>query len=133
MKSALTEVEIQYAEKLKNLIEKYGFDNLAELEFKAGNMTGLQLKRVLSWLKESGWEKADLLIAADEAIINMPDPEPKTKREKNVIDQKLMRRLRNVFTREDFARLHIKEMTYKEALALCEAKEEERLKYGIRF
>ena len=44
-----------------------------------------------------------------------------------------MRRLRNVFTRAEFAALGIKEMSYKEALALCEEKEQERLKYGIRF
>lgn len=129
----LTDKESKYAEKLKKLIEKRGFENLAKTEFDAGLLTGNEFKRVLQWLKETGWPLAEELIQQDQIVLNTPEPERKSRREKNLIDAALMRRLRNVFTRSEFAALGIKEMSYKEALALCEEKEQERLKYGIKF
>jgi len=129
----LTDKESKYAEKLKKLIEKRGFENLAKTEFDAGLLTGNEFKRVLQWLKETGWPLAEKLIRQDQIVLNTPEPERKSRREKNLIDAALMRRLRNVFTRSEFAALGIKEMSYKEALALCEEKERERLKYGIKF
>jgi len=129
----LTDKESKYAEKLKKLIEKRGFENLAKTEFDAGLLTGNEFKRVLQWLKETGWPLAEELIRQDQIVLNTPEPERKSRREKNLIDAALMRRLRNVFTRSEFAALGIKEMSYKEALALCEEKEQERLKYGIKF
>lgn len=129
----LTDRESKYAANLKKLIEKRGFENLAKTEFDAGLITGNEFNRVLQWLKETGWSHVDELIQKDQEVINAPEPERKSRREKNLIDAKLMRRLRNVFTRAEFAALGIKEMSYKEALALCEEKEQERLKYGIRF
>ena len=129
----LTDRESKYAANLKKLIEKRGFENLAKTEFDAGLITGNEFNRVLQWLKETEWSHVDELIQKDQEVINAPEPERKSRREKNLIDAKLMRRLRNVFTRAEFAALGIKEMSYKEALALCEEKEQERLKYGIRF
>ena len=129
----LTDRESKYAANFKKLIEKRGFENLAKTEFDAGLITGNEFNRVLQWLKETGWSHIDELIQKDQEVINAPEPERKSRREKNLIDAKLMRRLRNVFTRAEFAALGIKEMSYKEALALCEEKERERLKYGIRF
>ena len=129
----LTDRESKYAANLKKLIEKRGFENLAKTEFDAGLITGNEFNRVLQWLKETDWSHIDELIQKDQEVINAPEPERKSRREKNLIDAKLMRRLRNVFTRAEFAALGIKEMSYKEALALCEEKERERLKYGIRF
>lgn len=129
----LTDKESRYAANLKKLIEKRGFENLAKTEFDAGLITGNEFNRVLQWLKETDWSHIDELIQKDQEVINAPEPERKSRREKNLIDAKLMRRLRNVFTRAEFAALGIKEMSYKEALALCEEKEQERLKYGIRF
>lgn len=129
----LTDKESRYAANLKKLIEKRGFENLAKTEFDAGLITGNEFNRVLQWLKETDWSHIDELIQKDQEVINAPEPERKSRREKNLIDAKLMRRLRNVFTRAEFAALGIKEMSYKEALALCEEKERERLKYGIRF
>lgn len=129
----LTDKESKYAANLKRLIEKRGFENLAKTEFDAGLITGNEFNRVLQWLKETDWSHIDELIQKDQEVINAPEPERKSRREKNLIDAKLMRRLRNVFTRAEFAALGIKEMSYKEALALCEEKERERLKYGIRF
>lgn len=129
----LTDRESKYAANLKKLIEKRGFENLAKTEFDAGLITGNEFNRVLQWLKETDWNHIDELIQKDQEVINAPEPERKSRREKNLIDAKLMRRLRNVFTRAEFAALSIKEMSYKEALALCEEKEQERLKYGIRF
>ncbi len=129
----LTDRESKYAANLKKLIEKRGFENLAKTEFDAGLITGNEFNRVLQWLKETDWSHIDELIHRDKEVINAPEPERKSRREKNLIDAKLMRRLRNVFTRAEFAALGIKEMSYKEALALCEEKEQERLKYGIRF
>lgn len=129
----LTDRESKYAANLKKLIEKRGFENLAKTEFDAGLITGNEFNRVLQWLKETDWSHVDELIQKDQEVINAPEPERKSRREKNLIDAKLMRRLRNVFTRAEFAALGIKEMSYKEALALCEEKERERLKYGIRF
>lgn len=129
----LTDRESKYAANLKKLIEKRGFENLAKTEFDAGLITGNEFNRVLQWLKETDWSHIDELIQKDQEVINAPEPERKSRREKNLIDAKLMRRLRNVFTRAEFAALGIKEMSYKEALALCEEKEQERLKYGIRF
>ena len=129
----LTDRESKYAANLKKLIEKRGFENLAKTEFDAGLITGNEFNRVLQWLKETDWSHVDELIQKDQEVINAPEPERKSRREKNLIDAKLMRRLRNVFTRAEFAALGIKEMSYKEALALCEEKEQERLKYGIKF
>jgi hypothetical protein len=129
----LTDRESKYAANLKKLIEKRGFENLAKTEFDAGLITGNEFNRVLQWLKETDWSHIDELIQKDQEVINAPEPERKSRREKNLIDAKLMRRLRNVFTRAEFTALGIKEMSYKEALALCEEKERERLKYGIRF
>lgn len=129
----LTETEKAHALKLKNLIEIHGFSNVAREESKAGILTGRELTRVLSWLKESGWPKADQLIEADQAILNKKDEPIRSKREKNVIDVALMRRLRNVFSREEFQKLHIKDLNYKDALKLCEEREKERLQYGIKF
>lgn len=129
----LTDKESKYAANLKRLIEKRGFENLAKTEFDAGLITGNEFNRVLQWLKETDWSHIDELVQKDQEVINAPEPERKSRREKNLIDAKLMRRLRNVFTRAEFAALGIKEMSYKEALALCEEKERERLKYGIRF
>ena len=129
----LTDRESKYAANLKKLIEKRGFENLAKTEFDAGLITGNEFNRVLQWLKETDWSHIDELIQKDQEIISAPEPERKSRREKNLIDAKLMRRLRNVFTRAEFATLGIKEMSYKEALALCEEKEQERLKYGIKF
>ncbi len=129
----LTDKESKYAANLKRLIEKRGFENLAKTEFDAGLITGNEFNRILQWLKETDWSHIDELIQKDQEVINAPEPERKSRREKNLIDAKLMRRLRNVFTRAEFAALGIKEMSYKEALALCEEKEQERLKYGIKF
>lgn len=129
----LTDKESKYAEKLKKLIKKRGFENLAKTEFDAGLLTGNEFKRVLQWLKETEWPLAEELIRQDQIVLNTPEPERKSRREKKLIDAALMRRLRNVFTRSEFAALGIKEMSYKEALALCEKKERERLKYGIKF
>ena len=129
----LTDRESKYVANLKKLIEKRGFENLAKTEFDAGLITGNEFNRVLQWLKETDWSHIDELIQKDQEVINAPEPERKSRREKNLIDAKLMRRLRNVFTRTEFAALGIKEMSYKEALALCEEKEQERLKYGIKF
>lgn len=129
----LTDRESKYAANLKKLIEKRGFENLAKTEFDAGLITGNEFNRVLQWLKETDWSHIDELIQKDQEVINAPEPERKSRREKNLIDAKLMRRLRNVFTRAEFVALGIKEMSYKEALALCEEKEQERLKYGIKF
>lgn len=129
----LTDKEKKYVANLKKLIEKRGFENLAKTEFEAGLITGNEFNRILQWLKETNWTYIDELIEKDQEILNAPEPERKSRREKNLIDAKLMRRLRNVFTRAEFAALGIKEMSYKEALALCEAKEAERLKYGIKF
>jgi len=129
----LTETEKAHALKLKNLIEIHGFSNVAREESNAGIFTGRELTRVLSWLKESGWPKADQLIEADQAILNEKEEPMRSKREKNKIDAALNKRLRNVFTRSDFVRLNIKEMSYAEAEKLCIEKEQERLKYGIKF
>lgn len=129
----LTDKELLYALNLQELIQKRGFDNLAKTEFEAGFITGAEFNRVLQWLKETNWELIDELVEKDKEILTMTEPERKSKREKNIIDAKLMRRLRNVFTPGDFIRLGIKELSYKDALALCEEKEKERLKYGIKF
>ena len=129
----LTDKEMLYALTLQELIEKRGFSNLARTEFEAGLITGNEFNRVLQWLKETNWDKIDQLIEEDNKILNTPEPERTSKREKNIIDAKLMRRLRNVFTRGEFAALGIKEMSYKEALELCEKKEKERLQYGMKF
>ena len=119
--------------KFKQIIEKEGISNLAEKEFRAGFYTEQEFIQALNWLKENNWDKVNLIIQEDNKILNEPEPERKTKREKNVIDAALNKRLRNVFTRADFVKLNIKEMSYTEALRLCEEKEQERIKYGIKF
>ena len=127
----LTDKELIYALTLQELIKKRGFDNLAKTEFDAGLITGNEFNRILKWLKETNWELADELIERDEKICVIEIK--KSKREKNIIDAQLMRRLRNVFTPADFIKLNIKELNYKDALALCEEKERERLKHGVKF
>ena len=124
---------MEKAIKFKRIIDKEGIVNLAEQEFRAGFYSEKEFNQATNWLKQNNWDKINLIIQEDNKMLNEPEPECKTKREKNKIDAALNKRLRNVFTRSDFARLNIKEMSYIEAEKLCIEKEQERLKYGIKF
>ena len=124
---------MEKAIKFKRIIDKEGIVNLAEQEFRAGFYSEKEFNQAINWLKQNNWDKINLIIQEDNKVLNEPEPKCKTKREKNQIDAALNKRLRNVFTRSDFARLNIKEMSYAEAEKLCVEKEQERLKYGIKF
>lgn len=132
----LTDKEIEYAINIQDLIEKRGFSNLAKTEIDAGFVSQNSMYKVFQYLKEDGWEYADQLIASDATLLAELEKtfdEPIKKRQKTKIDANLNRRLRNLFTRDDFKRLNIKEMNYQQALELVEKRERELLENDKRY
>lgn len=129
----LTERENSYMQRLKFLIAKRGFKNLVQTEFEAGFISQAEMNNVFQYLKETNWSLADKLIAEDAKLIRESEKifmqEPRKRREKTKIDPTLNRKLRNLFTRDEFARLKIKEMSYDEAQKLLEKREKELMSH----
>ena len=131
--STLTDKEKLHAVRLMKLVSQRGITNLAKSEFDAGITSGAEMARIFDYFREINWIHAEEVIKEDARICGLPlldDSPARKKREKTQIDTALNRRLRNLFTREEYNRLGIKDMTYDQALELAEKKEKELINHG---